>query len=682
MPVPALIVLVFNVVFPYGVALKLAVALSALLLPVAAYGLGRLSRLPAPIPACLAVAVIPFLFDDSYFRYGGNIVSSVIGEYGYGLGVPAALVTLGLMDHVLRTGRWRALTVAAAAVTALMHPVIALMLVICGGLLIAGHALHLGWLALRRIWPVLVLAPLIGAFWFLPFVAYRSQLDPLNYSVDGGWTAILFPLPAWAEVIIVGLAIAGIVRAVRSRHPVSMMLVGTAAICAFTALVFAHGVFGGWESHQTQAWVAGRMLPFWYLSLVLLAGIGAGDLFLRLAEARWPHLTTTGPIAGLALVVVAFGIITGTLPMSDVTNVQTSTGLVTHSKWSFLPEIETSLVPLWVSEGFSGYEGTSLWPQYHGLMQTMSDVGVRHGCGRALAEDDPAGMYGSIFEFALLPYWTNGCMDSMTGVPEDLSVNYTFANLASARLSTVNDDTTQPGVQYQTLDVSRGVPELRELGVRYYLVFTAQAKAEAAADRQLRLVASSGPWKVYEVAGVSLVQGLTRRPVVVTSAGDSGDALAWLDAATPWFANQTGARPAGGGPPSWPRVSSPPDAIDGPRLAPVKVTHVVAGSDSVSFHVDRTGIPVEVRMSYFPWWHATGAQGPWKLDPDDLVVIPTTHDVVVTAGPRLVDRISLVISGLAVLATIGLAVWDRRNRRAGLVRAPSDADADANADAG
>jgi len=664
MPLPALVVLFFNVVFPYGVALKLVVAISAIILPVAAYGLGRLSRLPAPIPACFAIAVIPFLFDDSYFRYGGNIMSSVVGEYGYSLGVPAALVALGLMDLVMRTGRWRALTVAAAGLAALLHPAIALILLICGLLLIAGHAVNIGLLALRRIWPILVLAPLIGAFWFIPFAAYRSQFDPLSYSVDDSWASILFPLPTWAELIIVALAIAGAVRAVRLRHPVSMMLVGAAVICGFTALVFAHGVFGGWESHQTQAWVAGRMLPFWYLSLVLLAGLGAGDLFLRLADLRWPLLTTTGPIAGLVLVVMSFGIITGSLPLSDVTTVSTPQGPVTHSQWLFLPRIETSSIPQWVSESFSGYEGTALWPQYHHVMQTMAGVGKQYGCGRAIAEDDPAGMYGSTYEFALLPFWTNGCIDSMTGVPEDLSVNYTFANLASARLSNFNDDTTQPGVEYQTLDVSQGVPELRELGVRYYLAFTAQAKQEAAADRQLRLIASSGPWKIYEVRGVSLVQGLTRRPVVVASA--SSDSLAWLDAATPWFADHTGARPAGGGPPGWPRLSSAVDAGDGPRLKPVRVSRVVVGADSVSFHVNRVGIPVEVRMTYFPWWKATGAQGPWQLDPDDLVVVPTSHDVVLTASPQFVDHSSLVISAVAVLATIGLAVWDRRKRRADL----------------
>ncbi len=94
------------------------------------------------------------------------------------------------------------------------------------------------------------------------------------------------------------------------------------------------------------------------------------------------------------------------------------------------------------------------------------------------------------------------------------------------------------------------------------------------------------------------------------------------------------------------------------------ITHVVVNANTVSFHVDHTGVPVEIRMSYFPWWTATGAQGPWQLDPDELVVVPTSHDVMLTASPKRVDRVSLVISGLAVLATIGLAVWDRRNRRA------------------
>ena len=85
--------------------------------------------------------------------------------------------------------------------------------------------------------------------------------------------------------------------------------------------------------------------------------------------------------------------------------------------------------------------------------------------------------------------------------------------------------------------------------------------------------------------------------------------------------------------------------------------------NSVSFHVDRTGIPVEIKESYYPWWTARGADGPWRLAPNYLVVVPTSHTVVLTASPGTVENVSWVISLLAVAATIGLAVWDRRRSR-------------------
>jgi hypothetical protein len=59
-PLPVLLAVGFNVALPYGMALKLTVAISAIGLPVAAWALGRLSRLPTPIPVCLSVAVLPF----------------------------------------------------------------------------------------------------------------------------------------------------------------------------------------------------------------------------------------------------------------------------------------------------------------------------------------------------------------------------------------------------------------------------------------------------------------------------------------------------------------------------------------------------------------------------------------------------------------------------------------------
>ena len=56
------------------------------------------------------------------------------------------------------------------------------------------------------------------------------------------------------------------------------------------------------------------------------------------------------------------------------------------------------------------------------------------------------------------------------------------------------------------------------------------------------------------------------------------------------------------------------------------------GGDQISFHVDKTGVPVLVKISYFPDWHATGAEGPWRAEPNLMVVVPTSHNVVLYYG--------------------------------------------------
>jgi hypothetical protein len=659
MPLPALAILAVHLVLPYGTAVKLVVAAVPLTLPLAAWALGRMSRLPAPIPAAMSVGILPFLFDDSYFKYGGNLLSTVIGEFSYGLAFVLALVTLGLLDVVLRTGRWRALTTLLAALTALCHPIVGVMLVVCGAMLIAAHGLELGWDALRRAVPILVLAPLVACFWILPFGWYQSEVDPLPYTLPGSWLHLLLPLPVWSELLLVALAAAGVVRAVTGRHPVSLMVVGTAVISALAVLVLPHGLIGGWEFQQTMIQLAGRLLPFWYVSAGLLAGIGGGDLALRWAR-RWSPAVVVAPLVALGVVLLCIAVVTGTMPGSTTTTALLP-GIPTRSSWLFV-STGTSQVTSAVKTAFGGYQGSAEWPEYHALMETMARVGEEHGCGRALPQYDPYGMYGSTFEFSLFPYWTDGCIQSTYGAPTDQSLNYTFQDLAASTLSITNYETVQPGVTNPSLDVARGVDLLRTLGVRYYLADNAVLINRADAQPDLERVATSGPWVVWEVRGTSLVQPLTHEPVVAYPSS-SVDPLAWIDTAAAWFLDDTTPRPSAGGPPEWPRSSDPATAAPGRALPPVTVSDVSTGTSSVSFHVDRTGVPVEVRVTYFPWWHATGADGPWRLAPDDLVVVPTGHDVVLTASPGGVEHGSALVSVLALVATGALAVWDRRRRR-------------------
>ena len=148
-----------------------------------------------------------------------------------------------------------------------------------------------------------------------------------------------------------------------------------------------------------------------------------------------------------------------------------------------------------------------------------------------------------------------------------------------------------------------------------------------------------GPWTVYEVADAPLVEGLANEPAVLSGADDR-PARPWQDTAVCWYvdADELGraARPgrsgrlAAGHPHRHAGSEATPAAVRAvedwgwfaetaaPRSAagPVEVTNVVTGTDTISFDVDEPGVPVLVKMSYFPNWKVSGAEGPYRVTPE------------------------------------------------------------------
>ena len=91
------------------------------------------------------------------------------------------------------------------------------------------------------------------------------------------------------------------------------------------------------------------------------------------------------------------------------------------------------------------------------------------------------------------------------------------------------------------------------------------------------------------------------------------------------------------------------------------------GVSKVSFHVSRVGVPVVVRVSYYPRWHASGASGPWRVSPNLMVVVPTARDVTLTYGADATNEvgIALTLAALAVAAgqsprSVGVDGWATR----------------------
>ncbi len=323
----------------------------------------------------------------------------------------------------------------------------------------------------------------------------------------------------------------------------------------------------------------------------------------------------------------------------------------------------------WSNLNYQGYENQPSYPEYRSLITTMEAVSKRYGCGRAMWEYSASeDRFGTPESLMLLPYWTSGCIDSMEGLLFESSTTTPYHFINQAELSAAPSD-PEVDLPYGPLDVTLGVQHLQLLGVKYFMAETAQVEQEANADPALKLVAKTGPWKssysgapasttwdIYVVKDSALVTPLRNEPVVLS--GVTPAPSSWLAPSLAWYIHpeRWNVELAQSGPSSWPRTSVHDVR---PTVKPVATTRVSAVSQtdsSVSFHVSRLGTPVLVKVSYFPNWHASGAQGPWRVTPNLMVVVPTSHDVTLTYGSSAAGDLGLLATLIGLAALVGLFV--------------------------
>lgn len=679
----------------YGAAMKLIVVAGMVTLPVAAWSMGKLGGLAFPGPGLMAVATIPFLFDRSFNIYGGNLLSTMAGEFANSLGLTFAVVFFGVAARGMETGRHRGAAAALLALAGLTHLFAAFFSLVC---LLALWLVRPGvrttaWLAV-----VGPLAGLLSAFWVFPFFWNRSLLNDMGWGKERRYVAALWdrsgsfgdqtflandpPLQVLIVLAGIGAVLCG-VRRVRFGMATTMVAVAFAALF----LLLPEG----------RLWNV-RLLPYYYLSINFMAAIAVAEIGRLLASAtrlfgsgRRAFAAAFAPAVLASLVVfIAFGLTLRSLPGGSVDD---------QGRYSWLGVFQTTerhLGPLWAAHNFNGYERTGAYPEYSLMVATMDEAGQEFGCGRALWEyqSERLGSYGTPMAPMLLPHWTDGCIGSMEGLYFEASATTPYHFLLQSELST-SPSRAQRDLPYSNLSINQGVGHLQDLGVRYYMAFTDQALMQAQADPRLTEVATAGPWAVFLVADSDLVIGLDRVPVVVD--GVQGGGEEWLVPTVGWWQAENVPLIAESGPDQWPSTSMAvieesitalaqavendsgrvaemralaaglPTVLPSETITPATVSDIVTDEFSISFEVDEIGKPVLVRTSYFPNWEATGAEGPYRVSPNLMVVVPTDTSVKLSYGRSGIELISLVltivgIAGLFALRRIpvvtGGRLWD------------------------
>ncbi len=444
---------------------------------------------------------------------------------------------------------------------------------------------------------------ILAGFWFVP-MALR-----LGYVASWKWAYV----PSLTDVVpaelflVVPAALYGVW--VLRRHP-GIHVLGAVAVAALALTVVPQDLV-----------MRARTLPVWFLAVHALAGAG-------MAQAILTTVRHTPRRAGLGLLVA--------LPL---------TGL-----WLFILLIRGVDSSNW-RPVMEGLPATPAHRELAGLverLETLPEGRIHWEPGEWLQE------VGGAHAMALIPYWTHHT--SLGGLLVDSAPLSQLFPVVDSELSREETPITHPrDVPSVPWSPAQALARLRTLGVRYLVTHseeTSTAVAEAAGPPLDRF----GPLRLFDLGPVGLVEAIRCWEPLPPGTGFRKASLDWFirwSPGAPTLAPVDALPATAAGSPScaWPEDRPAPE-VDGVRI----------GEGEIRFAVQEAGVPILLRVSYFPAWRAEGARGPFPAGPRFMAVVPEERVVTLRYGPDPMERAGwfLTLGGSLLLVVVAGSPWARR----------------------
>ena len=654
-PFPFLLIAGLHWVIPYQIAFKLVTILGVFALPAVTYFFARLLRVRRPYPTIAAVFALLFLFMQSYSIYGGNVLSTLAGEFSYMLGFAMCFLFLGTMYRGMERGSkfdWLfVINCLILLAVVLSHVIVTSVLVfMVWGLLL---------LFPRRRAVIYLLAVgavgfALSAFWAVPF------LVDLKWSAKMAWTQLhsFHDLLPTAVLPIAGLALLGMVYAATRKDKRLLPL----AWITFVTLVLIYVLPTG------RLWNA-RVMPFFWFSLHLWAAyalvwlvrpftVAISDLFrVRAATAARVFV----PLVAIVLGVVVILTSQTTVVRLELQAITGALGVDQRVAATLAGQTPAAIIQ-W---NYTGFEGKPNYDQYRQMNAFIAGLPP----GRVMVEHSlTIGEFGTERAFELIPYWTELAAEqgegaahpTMEGTLMEASYTAPFHFINQAELSQAPSDAII-GVTYPALDVPRGLTHLQLMDIPYLLTVTPEVAEQVRADTRATLLATWGQYNLFQIEGTGdSVQIMQNEPVRLDV--PQGD---WRNLAVAWYENPgdlTTPLVWDQGQQALKRFSSVPAGnVTSLPVTPIDtsgtVSNVQMTEDTLSFDTTAIGVPHWIKVSYFPNWHVKGAEGPYLVSPSFMMVIPTESHVALYYGRTMANNVGQALEVLGWLVLVGVGVW-------------------------
>ncbi len=616
-PLPFVMIAAIGYLVPLNIAFKLVTVLGTFLLPVTSFFSMRTLGFRFPVPIIASVFSLSFLFNESYLVWGGNIPSTMAGEFSYSLSLALMVLFLGTIYKGAETRRfWIVNSVLYAAIVLTHGYTTVFALLLSGFTLISTDRMEF-WRRLRYLAKVYLLTFLLVSFWLLPFFLKREFSTPIAYVWVIGGIEEAIPRTLWPFYAV---AVFGVVASVKNRDPRIWYFSFGVAISIFLWALAPHvGV--------TDI----RFLPFGILLPVFVAAYGA-DRLLEDKRRIWLYARRFAPL------ILLIGSV-------------------------FWVNTRLNFAQGWIEWNYTGFESKPDYATFSNITHYLSTLPY----GRVVHEySNLHDRFGTPRAFESIPFFTGKPVMEGLLIESALSSPYIFHIQSEISQTPTCPIPGQRCLPFSTANAAR---HLKLFNIEYLLATSPLLKSGAEKEPDfavLKEFSSRSPALGIEVFKVNssgqFVTVPNFRPILFQTKN-------WKAVASEWFSRpelldvplvftndlrtENSSRFAG--------------MIVGENISNLPKIALDTGcsvSESLSNQeikistncIDR---PLLIKMSYFPNWHVEGADKIYPAAPSFMLIFPNQENVRLYYGDTPIDSIGKFLSALGVFFISGLLAYRR-----------------------
>ncbi len=481
-PLPFIVSTILSLIMKFNIAFKVTTLIGIVFTPIAVYSICK--NLKFDNLACIVSSILSLLFilNESYSMYGGNILSTLAGEFGYSISLTLLIVYSGFIFRGIYDCKYMVLNSLLLFLIGFSHPlpfVIAILIQIFF-LLPKFHK----WKDIKGNFIYLfkhdLLAFLLIAFWAVPMVTrmqYTTALDefwPVKFKEI--FSNHLLPF------FIVGVITSFISLFKKKREIIYILFI----IYLSSIFLFISDKIG---------LVNIRFIPYIIISTLIIAGYGI-SLLKQVFKSKITDIIVLFLISGAVL---------------------------------FLLHSSVNIAPSWFKWNYTGIENKPFGDMFYKMMEYIKEL---PGNDRIVYEhSNMQENFGTNRTFESLYYYTE--KSTHEGLYIQSSATSPFIYYMQSELSEISTHVIV-GNEYSDFDedFDRMSIHLETFNVRYYIAVSDEVKDRLSNSNKFEKVKEFYPYAIFEYK-----ENENNYVELVSVAGTNGSAK-WMDFSYDKFINE------------------------------------------------------------------------------------------------------------------------------------------------